>query len=39
LAPTADDDPLVPVEEDPEPSTKTVEVQTVSSYFDAIKEN
>lgn len=31
LAPTADDDPLVPVEEDPEPSTKTVEVQTVSS--------
>lgn len=29
LAPTAEDDHLVPVEEEPEPSTKTVEVQTV----------
>lgn len=29
LAPTTADDPLLPVEEDPEPLTKTVEVQTV----------
>ena len=34
LAPTAEDDPLVPVEEDPEPLTKTVEVQTVSYSFE-----
>lgn len=30
LAPTASDDPLVPVEDEPEPATKTAEVQTVS---------
>lgn len=29
LAPTVDDDPLVPVEDEPEPLTKTVEIQTV----------
>jgi hypothetical protein len=33
LAPTATDDPLLPVEEDPEPSTKNAEVQTVSFIF------
>ena len=29
LAPTTDDDPLVPVEDEPEPLTKNVEIQTV----------
>ena len=33
LAPTVDDDPLVPVEDEPEPLTKTVEVQTVSLSY------
>lgn len=30
LAPTAEDDPLIPVEDEPEPLTKNVEIQTVS---------
>jgi hypothetical protein len=29
LAPTTDDDPLVPVEDEPEPKTKHAEIQTV----------
>ena len=32
LAPTGKEDPMVPIEEKPEPLSKTVEVQTVSIY-------
>ena len=34
LAPTTQDDPLIPVEDEPEPLTKNVEIQTVSELFD-----